>query len=401
MSEGQITARSLPHVLVATNALSGGGAQRSNLAIASGLARRGFPTSVLTVRPADENVAAELLSSIRLHDVGEPNWPRWTRAPQVLLHILRVKRSEQVDVIIAGSFGLNQVLLAARALGILRCPLIVVEHLGVKFRLDVLAGSHPFATTFFREVLSRLYRHAGTVVAVSHGVANEFRDVLGLPTASVETIYNGIEVEAIRSMVNDAPINAFTPVFDSLPRPIVISVGRLEPQKAQEDFLAAFALLPTELRGSLVILGEGSRRELLTGLARELGIQTDVHLPGHVENPWWFIARSDVFALSSHFEGFALVLVEALACGVPVVSTDCPSGPSEILERVERTRLVPVRAPAALCSALSSLLRDEPEPSGAVAPTSTGRNAADRFRPEAHGQAFARLVARIDNRATD
>lgn len=383
---------SRPHVLIATNALTGGGAQRSNMQIALGLAQNGFLTSILSVRPHDGAGVVTLDSSTSLYNVNEVRWPRWTRAPHVLRHILRVVRDEDVDLIIAGSFGLNQTLLAARALGMLRCPLIVVEHLGIRFRLDVLSRSNSFVATIFRHVLSWLYRHATKVVAVSEGVANEFQEVLRLPPNAVMRIYNGVDRDAIVSEASARPETKFAEHFDKLSRPIVITAGRLEAQKAHDDLVRAFARLPDAMRGSLVILGEGSRRDSLTSLSKELGLHASVHLPGHVENPWWFISKSDVFALSSHFEGFGLVLIEALACNVPIVSTDCPSGPREILQDVEQAQLVPVGDPKAFSDALHLLLQSarlDPRPRG---PYPSAASAAGTFSTKLNAERFTKLV---------
>lgn len=389
-----------PHVLIATNALTGGGAQRANLQIAHGLAQNGFPTSVLTVRSHEPHDVVELDPSTTLYDVCEARWPRWVRAPHVLRHVLRVIRDEEIDLVISGSFGLNQILLAARAVRILRCPVIVVEHLGIKARLDVLSRSNPFAAKIFRRALTLLYPYAEKVVAVSHGVAKEFERLLGLPSKAITTIYNGIDVEAIRSKINERPEIRFANVFEVMPRPIVISVGRLEPQKAYDDLLRAFALLPNALRGSLIILGDGSQREMLTDLSSSLGLGVSVHLPGHVANPWWFVARSNVFALSSKFEGLPLVLIEALACGVPMVSTDCPWGPREVLEGVENARLAPVSAPMQFSAALSAALRGRRLSTHAERTFEPKHDATNRFSQAARAEKFACCVSKIFTHVT-
>ena len=390
-----------PHVLIATNALTGGGAQRANLQIAHGLAQNGFPTSVLSVRPHEPHDVVELDPRSTLYDVREARWPRWVRAPHVLRHVLRVIRDEEIDLVISGSFGLNQILLAARAVRMLRRPLIVVEHLGIEFRLDVLSRSRPFAAKLFRHVLTLLYRSADKVVAVSHGVAKEFERVLGLPSNTVTTIYNGIDAQAIRSKSRERPPISFAGQFQNLTHPIIISVGRLEPQKAHEDLLEAFALLPADTRGNLVILGEGSRRAALLSRASKLGLGASVHLPGHMKNPWWFISRSDVFALSSHYEGSPLVLIEALACRVPIVSTDCPWGPREVLEGVENARLAPVSAPMQFSAALSAALRGRRLSTHAERTFEPKHDADNRFSHTAHTEQFDRCVWEVFTHAAE
>lgn len=343
-------------VLVATNALEGGGAQRSNLNLATGLIELGFDVSVLTVRPAELDSVAALHPSIALIDLGELRWPRWTRGLSVLRATLRTVRREQTNVVISGSFGLNQILLAARATRVLRRPLVVIEHLGIRFRLDVLGGEQGALRRAFRWLLSLLYQRVDCIVAVSRGVADEFEAELRLPPRTVAVVHNGLDLEHIAKLAQQRPDTPFADVFDELPRPRIISVGRLERQKAQADLLQAFATFHRMHGGSLTILGEGTLREELTALVETLGLSNSVKMPGHTSPPYWYVAQSDLFVLSSIAEGHPLVLVESLACGTPVVSTDCPSGPSEILTDPTTGKLARVANPASLCAEMTEAL---------------------------------------------
>jgi glycosyltransferase involved in cell wall biosynthesis len=140
--------------------------------------------------------------------------------------------------------------------------------------------------------------------------------------------------------------------------PLILSAGELGTRKDFATLLRAFALLRARRPCRLVIIGRGKQREQLLELADTLGIRKDVDLPGFVENPYPYMAHADLFAFTSRWEGLGLVLVEALALGTPVVSTDCPSGPSEILQRGRFGPLVPVGDAEALARAMETTLDD-------------------------------------------
>ena len=143
--------------------------------------------------------------------------------------------------------------------------------------------------------------------------------------------------------------------------PVILGVGRLHPQKDYPTLLRAFAKLRAQRQARLVIIGEGGERPALESLAAELGVDGDVDLPGFTRNPYRFMGRAAIVALSSRWEGSPNILVEAMACGTPVVATDCPSGPAETLENGRYGRLVPMGDPAALADALGRTL-DAPPP---------------------------------------
>lgn len=149
---------------------------------------------------------------------------------------------------------------------------------------------------------------------------------------------------------------------DDRDTPVVLAAGRLAEQKGFDTLLKAFAQAKQNLALRLIILGEGKLREELEALARQLGVSDDVSLPGFVDNPYAFMSRADLFVLSSRFEGSPNVMLEALACDCQVVSTDCPSGPREILAGVDWGRLVPVDDVSALSASIENALAHPLEP---------------------------------------
>ena len=135
-------------------------------------------------------------------------------------------------------------------------------------------------------------------------------------------------------------------------RPVLLTVGRLAPQKDHATLLRAFAIVRRTRAARLVIFGEGTERARIESLRRDLGLEADVDLPGVTDNPYAAMRRASLFVLSSRFEGLPTVLVEALACGCPAVSTTCPSGPAEILAGGRHGVLVPPENPQALAAGI-------------------------------------------------
>ncbi|MEW6676314.1 MAG: glycosyltransferase [Pseudomonadota bacterium] len=207
--------------------------------------------------------------------------------------------------------------------------------------------------------MRRSYPRAERIVAVSQGVADDVMAITGLPAERIRVIRNpvitgGLTVQA------EAPVDH--PWFDPGGVPVVLGLGRLTRQKDFPTLVRAFARVRSQRNLRLVILGEGRDRADLLALANELGVGADLSLPGFQANPYAWLARSRLFVLSSRWEGSPNALTEALALGVPVVSTDCPSGPRELLEGGRHGPLVPVGDAEALAQAMQQVLDAPPAP---------------------------------------
>jgi glycosyltransferase involved in cell wall biosynthesis len=193
---------------------------------------------------------------------------------------------------------------------------------------------------------------------VSAGVSDELHRIASVPQDRIHILYNPIDLKRIATLSEE---NLDDPWFQAGQPPVIVSTGRLHPQKDFPTLLQAMKLLGSDPKIRLVILGEGQERTALEELIRRFALRDHVRLIGFKANPYAYMSRASVFVLSSAWEGLSNVLIEALACGCRIVSTDCPYGPSEILENGEYGVLVPVRNPEALAKAIRKIL-NEPAP---------------------------------------
>ena len=198
------------------------------------------------------------------------------------------------------------------------------------------------------------YPWADSLIAVSDGVAESLSDVLNIPREEIIRIYNPVVSDELKEQASQYVDH---PWFGS-ESAVLLNIGRLSEQKNQALLLRAFARVRGRFDAKLVIIGKGKKEDSLRELAEELGISDHVDIINWVDNPYAFMASADVFVLSSRFEGLPTVLIEALACGCQVVSTDCPSGPREILADGKYGGLVENYSTEALSEAIEEQLLD-------------------------------------------
>jgi glycosyltransferase involved in cell wall biosynthesis len=227
--------------------------------------------------------------------------------------------------------------------------------LGVHNTMSIyLAESSGHRNALRRFLLRTFFHWADEIVAVSQGVADDLIDYTGLAPSRVRVIYNPV---VTRELYQLAEQEVDHPWLLDRRVPVVLAVGRLTTQKDFPTLLRAFAVARRDCACRLVFLGDGEERSRLEELTRDLGIADAVEFLGFVQNPYAWMSRSQVLALSSRWEGLPTVLIEALAVGTPVISTDCPSGPREILADGEFGTLVPVGDVGALGRAIGGTLR--------------------------------------------
>jgi glycosyltransferase involved in cell wall biosynthesis len=268
--------------------------------------------------------------------------------------LIRYLRRARPAGLIAAHPGVNVMSILARRFAAVPTRVIATIHNDTSVRP---ATDRRLRSMGLTRVMRMTYPHADSIVAVSAGVADDAARATGLPRDRIDVIYNPIVTPALLRSATD-PIDH--PWFEPAEPPVILAAGRLTRQKDLTTLVRAFALVRVEVAARLLILGEGEDRPLLENLVRDLGMGEHVALPGAVDNAMPYMARASVLALSSAWEGLPTVLVEAMAVGTPVVATDCPSGPAEILDNGRFGELVPVGDAEALAAAIVHTLRAPP-----------------------------------------
>lgn len=334
-------------LVIYTSALGRGGAERAMLNLANGLVERGVPVDVVIAKRGDSDYLGELRPEAKLVDLDSS--PAVVAFPRLVAYLRRRRPLATLSVEPAAH---AMMLAAARLAGRGIRPAASVQNFHSREFATDLAPYRRLVLGSMRHVLPRMYR----VFTVAGRVADDVVENFGVPREMVSVIYNPIVTPEIEERAAE-PVDH--PWFRDGAPPVAVSVGRLTRQKNYPLLLRAFARVRRRCEARLTILGKGEERERLESLASELGVAGDVWMPGFVDNPFAYLARASAFVLSSDWEGLPSVLIEALAVGCPVVSTDCPSGPREILEQGRWGRLVPTGDSERLAEALAATLTEE------------------------------------------
>ena len=335
--------------------LNGGGLERVALNLLKGMTERELSLDLVLAAvkgPYLEDVPA----AVRIIDLQTKMDDRLKSAIKIVLPLARYLRQEKPDILVAHMVWTNAVAVMARAVARVPTKLTLVEH-------NNLLNSHQRGEQPYSNLLAAftrlLYRQADAVVAVSQSLAQTLEIELRMLPGGVKVIYNPV-VDTHLLLNAQAPLEHSWFQADQIP--VLLGVGRLVVQKDFPTLIQAFALLRQKRPARLLILGEGALRSQLQTLVNELGLATDVSMPGFVKNPYSYMSRAAVFVLSSRWEGLPTVLIEAIACGCQVVSTDCPHGPSEILAGGKYGWLVPVADSETLAQAMEQALDSPIDP---------------------------------------
>lgn len=322
-----------------------GGAQRAAVKLAGGLAARGLDVDLVLLDAGGPH-RQSLDARVRVVELSA------RRVALSAVPLARYLARERPDALVSFLTHANIAAVAARSLSRTDVRLALVEQ-----NTLTAVRSELRRDGWLPALARRAYTRADAVVAVSEGVAHDLVHALGLPPAKVSVIHNPVVDEGLRRA---AQRPADHPWFEDASPNVFLAVGRLTPQKDFPTLIEAFRMLRESQQARLMILGEGEERARLEALVASKGLTAEVSLPGYVENPYAYMSRAAAFVLSSRWEGLPTVLVEALGCGCPVVATDCPSGPREILRDGEYGALVPVGDAAALCEAMGRVLVTRP-----------------------------------------
>lgn len=315
--------------------LHGGGAERVTVTLANGFSRAGVKVDLLLAETAGPYLG-DVSPAVRVFDL------RARRVAASIPKLAYYLRDERPDAVLSAQYHANVAITIAYRLASSTARLVLVEH-----TTPTHSQSRSLRDRLVKATIPFIYPRADAVVGVSRGVVDSLA-TLGVPRDKMRVIYNPIVCEHMLAMSEQ---ECEHPWLQDGAVPVFVSVGRLEPDKDFENLLRAFYIVRMTVAARLLVLGEGRLRSKLESFARSLGISNDVQFIGFRSNPFPYMRRANTFVLASRWEGFGNVIVEAMAFGTPVVSTNC-AGPAELLDGGRLGLLVAVGRPESLACAL-------------------------------------------------
>lgn len=339
-----------------------GGAEKALVELANNLAEKGWRIHVVVmsnVGPLAENLSAAVeLVNLKCNSFR-----------QAILALARYYKSDKPSIVLSSLYATGLAAIAARYIASYKPQIIVGAHNSLKAKV---ARPDNAKDKFLLMPLCRIFFPlANGFIAVSKGLAHELEEIFRIPSNKIHAIYNPVFNESLSRLAVEPVTHPWLDSTVSQQNKTLISVGRLVEQKGYDVLLQALQLTRKSLDCRLIIVGGGPQLSDLENKARELGISDAVDFIGWQTNPYKFVARADLFVLSSRWEGLGNVLIEALACGCPVVSTNCRYGPEEILDCGKYGMLTNVDDPVDLSEKIISSL---------MSPSLQGENKAALIR---------------------
>lgn len=369
------------HIAIYLPELTGGGVQKRTLTLAADLAEQGHRVDLVLCQ-TEGRLSGQVPPKVKVFGLergplwrarcaalaADPKglkaliWPvllakKPSRSLAYLPSLAQYLRDERPDALLAAKPHPNLEAVWARRLARAKARVVVSERIALSGKVST---SKLWKRRFLPPLIRRTYQMADGIIAVSQGVADDLASVTDIPRDRITAIYNPV---VNPDLLGKAAAPLDHPWFAPGAPPVILGAGRLHPDKDFPTLLRAFARVLEKRPARLMILGEAkrdARHKALLELAEELDIVENLAFPGYVANPYAYMSRAGVFVLSSLWEGLPGVLIEALACGCPVVSTDCPSGPREVLENGAYGVLVPMGDDAAMADGILATLANPP-----------------------------------------
>lgn len=356
-----------------------GGAELSMLEIAEGLAARGLIVDLVLIE-AEGEFMKHLSNNIRVVNLAS----RRTRYSIWKLYCYLKK--ERPKGLISALDGANVIAILAKFLSRVPTHLIITinSHLSNAYNTNNNHRLAKFNVLVLFKILRFAYQYADEIVAISEGVADDLARITKILKKQIRIFYLPVLTDRFYKLKSQSIEN---PSLFAKDVPNILSVGRLTAAKDFATLIRAFSIVVKYVPSRLVILGEGELRLELEALVRDLGLQDVILLPGFVNNCYPYMKECDLFVVSSAWEGLSMVLIEAMACGAPIVSTDCDSGPREILEGGSWGRLVPVGDHEEMAEAMKKTLTKGPRPE-----TEVPDHVLDRFRRDIVARKYQQLI---------
>lgn len=347
----KVATDSRKHILFLMGSMAGGGAERATIEILKHLDPVHYQLSLALFRLNGEYIEA-IPQHVQVIDLSGHNGRH--NLPRRIWSIRQMAVAHRPDVIISSVKGPNCDLMRASPFLSKNCRLVITEQNNTRLQLEYdgekkLSKIKKFQVRF-------LYSLAHRVIAVSQGIKEDLAYNFGIPDHRIVVIQNPVDIERVQKSAKAACAGSSR--HNEIKK--ITAVGRLVPQKGFDDLLRAFALVRKQVPSTLTILGQGPLREALEHQIKYLGLDQHVKMPGFVQRPWSFMAKSDLCISSSRWEGFPLTLLEMLAAGAPVIATDCDYGPREIIEHGKNGLLVPVGDVKQMAEHMVELLSNEP-----------------------------------------
>lgn len=337
-------------LMVVIHSLRGGGSERVLINLLKGLKRDEFYITLVLYEgafdfPIPQDVEIEIL------DIPA-TWNFLKLARGFILKITKLSgliRRNRPDVVFSLLSSTNVTLILAKLLSKEKCRVVISEHTHPTVNL----GNEVYGR-ITGKFMKYLYPKADAIVAVSEGIKRDLVSHFDIAPEKVKVIYNPVDIREIELLSREEVDHPW--FMEKIP--VIISVGRLTRQKGYPYLIKAFSLVKRSFECRLVIIGDGEDLGKLVEMVKGMHLENHIAFLGFKKNPFKYLIRSSLFVLSSLYEGFGNVIVEAMALGLPVISTDCPSGPSEIIQDGKNGILVPVKDEGALSGAIESILTD-------------------------------------------